>query len=164
MSEIDEESAPRRWVIGWREKVSLPELGIDKIDAKIDSGALTSALHAVDIEEFQQDGAPWVSFTVPSAKRADAHCRLPLVDNRLVKNTSGVWAPRFFIKTRMLLGDRAWSIEISLADREQMGFELILGRTAVRGHDLLIDPDHSRLAGRPRPKKKRSAAKRAVKQ
>ena len=142
----------KQWVIGWRERVSLPDLGIKRVAAKIDSGALTSALHAVDIEDFREDGKRWVSFTITSAKSAELRCKLPLADRRPVKNTSGVWAPRFFVETRLLMGDRYWPIEISLADREQMGFDLILGRTAVRGQNILIDPERSMLAGPPQHK------------
>ena len=154
---MTDEAAPadvQQWVIGWREKVSLPDLGIKRIAAKIDSGALTSALHAVDIEEFREDGKRWVAFTITSP---ELRCRLPLVDRRPVKNTSGVWDPRFFIETRLLMGDRSWPIEISLADREQMGFDLILGRTAIRGRNILIDPDRSALAGPPKQKKVRQS-------
>ena len=150
MSDDDKATIPRRRVIGWRERVSLPELGIQRISAKIDSGARTSALHAVDVEAFHQDGIEWVSFTVPSGDGTESRCSLPMADARPVKNTSGVWTSRFFIETRLILGDRSWPIEISLTDREQMGFDLILGRTAVRGHGLMIDPDRSMLAGPPK--------------
>jgi hypothetical protein len=159
---MTDEAAPadvQQWVIGWRERVSLPDLGIKRIAAKIDSGALTSALHAVDIEDFREDGKRWVTFTITSAKSAELRCRLPLVDRRPVKNTSGVWASRFFVETRLLMGDRSWPIEISLADREQMGFDLILGRTAIRDRNILIDPDRSMLAGPPKQKKVRQAPK-----
>lgn len=136
--------------IGWREQISLPDLGLLKINAKIDTGARTSALHAIDIEAMERDAVQWVSFRAPMTGSAvvQRH-KARVVDQRKIKNTSGRSELRFVIATTLVLGKRQWPIEISLADREQMGFDIILGRTAVRGRNLLVDPGRSYLAGEP---------------
>jgi len=134
-------------VIGWRETVALPDLGIDAAVAKIDTGARTSALHATRIRHFERDGAQWVRFHVPHAGLAEAiDCEAPLVDSREIKNTSGVPEERLVIATRLTLGGRSWNIDVSLADRAAMSMPLILGRTAIRRHRILVNPGRSFLA------------------
>ena len=133
-------------VIGWREQVGLPDLGIDQIEAKIDTGARTSALHAEDVETFEHEGHLWARFHVPHKDRLHgADCTARLVDSRHVKNTSGESAERLVIETVLVLGRRHWHIEISLADRTKMTMPLILGRTALRRHRVLVDPGRSHL-------------------
>ena len=136
--------------IGWRENVSLPELGIPSIRAKIDTGARTSALHAIDIEPFERDGELWVEFhsVLPHSPRKN-RCAARVLDQREIKNTSGIAEMRYVITTTLLLGSRHWHIELSLADRGNMGFDLILGRTAIRRHAIVVDPGRSFLAGPP---------------
>ena len=137
-------------VIGWREQVSLPDLGLPLLDAKIDTGARTSALHATRIQRFERDGAPWVRFHIPHSSGVKAcNAEAPLVDKRAIKNTSGTPEKRLVIKTTLCLGLRRWRIEISLADRSNMSLPLILGRTAIRRHNLLVDAGRSWLAGEP---------------
>jgi hypothetical protein len=136
-------------VIGWRECVALPELGLHPIEAKIDTGARTSALHAEDVETFWQDGVHWVRFHVPHGGRSHAtDCTAPLVDKRHVKNTSGEPAERLVIETALVLNRRRWRIEVTLADRTNMTLPLILGRTALRRHRVLVDPGKSHLLRR----------------
>lgn len=136
--------------IGWREFVGLPRLQIAKIKAKIDTGARTSALHAVDLETFERDGVAWVSFTVPSLDhQAPTICSAPVVDRRAIKNTSGVAETRHIIQTTLVIGRRRWRIEVSLSDRTEMGFDLILGRSAIRTHNHVVNPSKSFLAGAP---------------
>ena len=137
-------------VIGWRERVGLPDLGVAEMKAKIDTGARTSALHAGDVSPFDRDGEQWVSFLpiiadAPTSRRIEAR----LVDQRGIKNTSGVVDERLVIITQMRLGARQWPIEVSLANRESMEFDLILGRTALRRRAILVDPGKSFLAGPP---------------
>lgn len=149
------------FVIGWRESVALPLLGIAHAMAKIDTGARTSAIHAERIRRFDRDGAPWVRFHVPHAGLPEAvDCEAPVIDARAIKNTSGIPEDRIVIETQVRLGDRLWRIEVSLADREAMTFPLILGRTAIRGHNILVHPGRSELAGPPRrkPRKPRKTA------
>ncbi|MGC9457396.1 MAG: ATP-dependent zinc protease [Halothiobacillaceae bacterium] len=139
-----------RKTIGWRELVALPALGIPRIKAKIDTGARTTALHAESVTRFVRDGQPWLRFLVPPYHGPDCHpVEAPLIERRAIKNTSGVPQDRFVVHTTLVMGHRHWGIEVSLADRSQMGFDLIIGRTAIRTHRLLVDPGRSYLAGEP---------------
>ncbi|MFC3052928.1 ATP-dependent zinc protease family protein [Kordiimonas pumila] len=137
-------------VIGWREHIAFPDLNIPVIRAKIDTGARTSALHATHIKPVTINGAPWVEFCVPIGK-LKRQCCFPLCDVRAIKNTSGVPEERYVIETLLVMGKRRWHIEVSLADRENMGFDLILGRTSIRGRHIMVDPGKSFLVGPPVP-------------
>ncbi len=137
-------------VIGWREHIILPELGGAELDAKIDTGARTSALHAVDLTVENRDGEEWVSFHLPYLGEArSVRHSAKVFDRRKIRNTSGIAQARYVIKTTLVLGDRQWQIEVSLADREKLKHDIILGRTAVRHQGLLVDPERSYLAGTP---------------
>ncbi len=142
--------------IGWREWIDLPELGINNVRAKIDTGARTAALHAEDIEAFERDGEDWVRFALASTEPAGEWriCEAPVADVRAIKNTSGVPEERYIINTSMRLGGRRWRIDVSLANRAQMGFELILGRTSIRRRKLVVNPGRSFLAGAPKKSKR----------
>ncbi len=143
-------------VAGWREWVSLPELGVDMIKAKIDTGARTSALHAFRVEPFSRDGRPMVRFRVHPVQRhrhPDLLCEAPLLGERKVVSSNGQHEMRFVITTRLRIGVRSWPIEITLTDRDEMGFRMLLGRQAVTGH-FLVDPGSSFRLGRPRAKRK----------
>ncbi|MBD2577088.1 RimK/LysX family protein [Oscillatoria sp. FACHB-1406] len=122
-------------VIGWREFLSLPELGIDKIKAKIDTGARSSALHAFDIEHFERDGVPSVRFKVHPEQRngnVTAIAEAPLLDERHVRNSGGQTQMRPVIQTTIGLGERRWAIELTLTNRDAMGFRMLLGRQGIR--------------------------------
>lgn len=136
-----------RPTIGWRERVSLPELGIQRITAKTDTGAFSSSIHAFDIEPEQRDGETWVSFSVlPSRRDPDQviHCEARVSDQRRVKSSDGSVSQRFFIRTSMIIGEQTLNVEISLADRGTMGYRMLLGRTAIRGN-FIVDPAASYL-------------------
>ena len=136
--------------IGWREFVGLSDLGITALRAKIDTGARTSALHAVDLEVDERSGVPWAEFHVPlPGEPRWKRCATRIIDQRPIKNTSGVAESRYVVETTLVLGQRHWRIEVSLADREKMEFDLILGRTAIRGRRLLVNPGRSFLAEPP---------------
>ena len=138
--------------IGWREFVAMPELGISRFRAKIDTGARTSALHATNQRVFRNEGKEWIEFHVPvPGTPRTTRCSMPLAGVRRIKNTSGIAEERYIIKTKLVLGSRRWPIEVSLADRENMGFDLILGRTAIRGRKLLVNPGRSYLVELRRP-------------
>lgn len=131
-------------IIGWREIVGLPDLGILRAQAKIDTGARTSALHASRIRHFEKDGEPWVRFHVPHAGLDNAfNCEARLIDRREIKNTSGIAEERLIIETKLSLGGRRWTIEVSLADRGNMTMPIILGRTAIRRRRILVDAGRS---------------------
>lgn len=133
-------------VIGWREVVALPGLGLGQIAAKVDTGARTSALHAEQVEIFDRDGIMHARFFVPHAGiEKSVRCVAPIVDNRAIKNTSGNPEDRIVVRTLLVLGGRRWSIDLSLADRQAMAFPLILGRTAIRGRRILVHPGRSNL-------------------
>ena len=135
--------------VGWREWVRLTDLGVAAIKAKIDTGARTSALHAFAIEPFRRSGALWVRFEVHPLQRSSTvkiKCEAPAVDERSVRNSGGLVERRYIIETRLMLGDRAWPIELALANRDQMGFRMLLGRTALK-RGVLVEPNRSFLAG-----------------
>ena len=138
-------------VIGWREWLQLPDLGIECIKAKIDTGARTSALHAFDLERLEIEGRPWVKFLIHPLQRdveTTVEVSAPLVGERQVKSSTGEAAMRPVIRTRMVLGGRRWPIEITLVNRDVMGFRMLLGRRAIRRR-VLVDPARGFLAGEP---------------
>lgn len=128
-------------VIGWREKVSLPELAISTVKAKIDTGARSSALHAFDIEIFKKGEVDFVRFKVHPVQRSRKKviaAEAALLDMREVRNSGGKAESRPVISTLVSLGGKQWPIELTLTDRDQMGFRMLLGRQAVR-HRFLVD-------------------------
>jgi len=146
--------------IGWQELVDLPELGTSDIRAKIDTGARTAALHAEDIQVFERDNTEWVRFKLANTGNPDSwrKCETPVSDVREIKNTSGVPERRVIINTSLRLGGRRWRIDVSLANRAQMGFELILGRTSIRWRKLVVNPGRSFLAGAPKKKNRKGTS------
>ena len=133
-------------VVGWRERVDLPLLGLSNFKAKIDTGARTSALHATDIETFDRDGVPWVRFhTKFDDDSIDTDVECPIHERRNIKNTSGVPETRIVIRTKFRIGQRLWTIDLSLTERSDMKFRMIVGRTALRRHHILVDPRKSNL-------------------
>ena len=101
---------------GWREYLALPELGVDSIKAKVDTGALTSAIHATEIRFSTVDGKSWVDFTVPTSQFSDAlkvRCRAPLVGYRKVRNSGGVQDERAVIETKVSIGGQLRTIELT---------------------------------------------------
>ena len=137
-------------VIGWREWVSLPELGIDWIKAKIDTGARTSALHTFQLDVGHEHGAKVARFGVhPFQRDSDTitWCSASVVDERSVRDSGGHQEWRFVIETPVRMAQREWPIEITLTARDTMLFRMLLGRTAMRY--LRVDPLASFITGRP---------------
>jgi len=135
-------------VIGWREWVSLPDLGIPSIKAKIDTGARTSALHAFQIEPVIRRGTHKVRFFVhplQRTERPEIACMADVIDIRTVSDSSGNREKRFVINTPVRMGDSEWIIEVTLTDRKDMLFRMLLGRSGIRGHKV-VDPGRSFLA------------------
>lgn len=136
-------------MVGWREWLEFPDLGIPGIKAKVDTGARTSALHTHDFEIFEKDGNEWVKFHLhPLTHRGDLEmeCVSQVIDYREVKDSGGHVERRPFIRTKALLGGFSWFIQLSLTNRENMKFRMLLGRHALRGR-FLVDPRSSYLMG-----------------
>jgi hypothetical protein len=144
-------------VIGWRERVGLPQWGIESIKAKVDTGALSSSLHAFDLEAFTRDGADWVRFEIHPNQRSAAnsvHAEAPVLEYRSVRSSSGVASRRPVIVTPLELMGQLWSVQLTLANRDQMGFRMLLGRRTIRRR-FLVDAGRSYLAA-PSPKNPKS--------
>lgn len=149
-------------VIGWREWVDLTELRCGKIKVKVDTGARSSALHAFNVKEFEKDGETWVKFDVhpdqDSGKRTIS-TKAKVLEYRKVKNSGGKATMRPVIVTTISLMAEVWSVELTLANRDEMGFRMLLGRQAVRGR-FLVDAGESFYGGQPKRKKKAVAKQR----
>lgn len=130
-------------VIGLREWIALPDLGIDLILAKVDTGAKTSALHASDITAFERQGRTWVSFNAHIGSRKKQrlqHCEAELVEIRPVTSSNGQTQERMTIRTTLVMGDRSWPVEFTLTCRKAMRYRVLLGCTAMIDGDLVINP------------------------
>lgn len=139
-------------VIGWREWVALPALGIDVIKTKIDTGARTSALHTFALEVSGDKGMRVARFGVhPVQHDRDTvvWCQAPVIDERSVRDSGGHQEWRFVIETALRMGQRQWPVEITLTERDNMLFRMLVGRTAMTG--LCVDPSISFATGGPRP-------------
>lgn len=138
-------------ILGSEEWCSFPELGIPTIKARVDSGAKTSALHAINIAPFIKNDTNWVKFDINPIQnnlKTVIHCEAPLVDKRVVKSSSGFREQRYVIQTTLDIGDSNWTIEMTLTNRDSMGFRMLLGREAMSGR-VLVDPEKKYLLGQP---------------
>jgi len=133
----------KKQVIGRREWFSIPELGVDWVRGKIDSGARTSSLHATEIETFERHGEKWVRFRTID----DLVCKAPVIFKKRVKSSNGVPSTRYFIEvTAETLDDRKHDLLVSLTCRKQMKCPLLLGRRALR--EFLVDCSRSQVLGK----------------
>ncbi len=142
-------------VIGWREWVALPELKIDQIKCKVDTGAKTSALHAFFVEPFKKSGCEYVRFGMhPVQKNSDTEviCTSKVHDQREVTDSGGHREKRYVILTTIKLGQHNWQAEVTLTDRETMLFRMLLGRDAIK-NQFIVNPARSYLIGKKRKKK-----------
>ncbi len=139
-----------KMTIGWREWVAFPDIGVHRIKAKIDTGARTSAMHAWHIREFERDGATWVSFEVHPTQRNNREsltCAAPVVDRRNIKSSSGHNEIRYVVTVNIEIAGTTRNIELTLSNRDEMGFRLLLGRTTLRRH-YIVDPGRSYILGK----------------
>jgi hypothetical protein len=144
-------------VIGWREFVALPDLAVDRVKAKVDTGARTSALHAINIEYSTRHGATWVTFAVHPRQRDTkkiVDCAAPLIEERYVTDSGGKRTLRPVIVTTMVVGGQSRAVELTLIARDAMGFRMLIGRQALK--DLfLVDSGRSYVTGGRKKKKKK---------
>ena len=138
-------------LIGSEEWCSFPQLGIPAIKARVDSGAKTSALHAINIKIFEKNGAEWLKFDInpiQNNSKSIIHCEAQLVDQRIVKSSNGTREKRYVIRTDVELGNHNWQVEVTLTNRDSMGFRMLLGREAMVGR-LIVDPEKKFELGQP---------------
>ena len=135
------------FILGWEEWVTLPELGLAAIKAKVDTGARTSALHAFYVEPFGSARARKVRFGVhPLPRRNDIaiECIARVIDRREVRSSNGEIEERYVIETPIRIGERQWRIEVTLANRDMMSYRMLLGRQAIP-RDGFVKPSASFL-------------------
>ena len=135
-------------IVGWREWVALPELGIARVKAKMDTGARSSALHANSIEPYEHNGAPCVRFDVMGEAENVPWHEAPVADRRLVRSSNGETELRYVIRTALSIAGQTWPVDITLTNRERMDLPMLIGREALAGR-ALVDPQRSWLCGRP---------------
>ncbi len=136
--------------LGWREWVALPELNLPAFKVKVDTGARTSAIHAHDIERYTENGIKMVSFsTLPVQRNStiERRCSAPLVDIRDVTDSGGHRETRHVITTQLELADVSKAIEVTLTERRDMLFRMLLGRTSLMP-DFVVNPALSFTCGR----------------
>ncbi|PAV27299.1 ATP-dependent zinc protease [Tamilnaduibacter salinus] len=137
--------------LGWREWVGLPDLGIRRIKAKVDTGARTSCLHTFEMETYDRGGERRVRFRVHPEQydlETVIECDAKVLDERMVTDSGGHQEERLVIETTVLVSDHRWPIEMTLTNRDSMRFRMLLGRTALKGRGF-VHPEYSFLAGEP---------------
>ena len=142
-------------IVGSQEWCGFPELGVPAIKARVDSGAKTSSIHAFNIQPFKRHGESWVSFEVhplQGNRRTTMKCESMVIDRRIIKSSAGIKEKRYVISTPLSLGYRVWDIELTLANRDSMGYRMLLGRRAMVGR-MQVDPSRSLVHGRLKKKR-----------
>ena len=139
----------QKLVVGCEEWCGFNTLGVSAIKARVDSGAKTSSIHAINIQPFKRDNSPWVSFEVHPLQQnrtTTIRCEAAVVDKRQVKSSSGESEKRYVVRAPLTLGKQTWEVELTLANRDSMGYRMLLGREAMLDK-ILVDPSSSFLLG-----------------
>ena len=140
-------------IIGACEWVALPKLGIEKLRARIDTGAKSCALHASFIERFFEGERERVRFRLHTGHTKPDYwsmCEADLHGVRVVRSSSGFHQERITIRTDIIIGHNRWSVDITLTNRAKMRYRMLLGRSAMKDH-ALVYPARTFLQGKPRP-------------
>lgn len=138
----------KKLILGKEEWCSLPELGLPAVKVRVDSGAQTSSLHAFNIQAYMENGVKYVRFDIhpmQGDRNIVQSCKARVIDRRSIKNSSGSKEKRHVIQTPVMIGDTTWDIEITLTNRDSMGYRMLLGREAMSG--VLINPNASFCMG-----------------
>lgn len=131
--------------VGWRETVSLPKFKLRELRAKIDTGAKTSALHADKIEYLSVNGAPYVRFLFINDEGENVYVKAPLIEERSIRSSNGDKTIRPVVKTEIKMGNERFEIEVTLINRDMMGFKMLIGREALNGRFLINPAKHNML-------------------
>lgn len=138
-------------VIGWREWVTLPDLGGAVIRAKVDTGARTAALHAFGLEIFEKEEREYARFAIHPDHRSPGPAMIvetPVLGHRTVRNPGGRSEERPIIRTKLVMGGYRFTAEVNLTRRDMMGIPMLLGRQTLRRR-FVVDPGRSYLVGQP---------------
>ena len=146
--------------LGWKEYAALPELGIDRIHVKIDTGARTSAIHTLSNKLFSKGKQPWVRFILAPHQDDDdttIECEMPVKDQRTITSSNGHKSERIVIETKLIIGGVERQIELTLVCRRKMKFRMLLGRQAMQG--MIVKPKMSHLTTKksPPPKERKKS-------
>ncbi|MSW69353.1 MAG: hypothetical protein F2829_04800 [Actinobacteria bacterium] len=139
-------------VVGWREWVALPQADVDWVKAKIDTGARSSSIHAFGLEAYEQDGAEWVRFSIHPWQRSDedhVELSLPVLDRREVRSSNGLTEQRYAVAMDVRLAKRTITTVMTLSNRDEMGFRMLIGREALE-RGFLVDSALSYAGGKPK--------------
>ena len=146
------DETPEPLVVGWREWVGLPQAGLEWVKAKIDTGARSSAIHAFDLEAYEKDGTERVRFSVHPWQKSDedhVELALPVLDRREVRSSNGQVEQRYAVSLDVRLAGRTITTVMTLSNRDEMGFRMLIGREALE-RGFLVDSSRSYAGGRPR--------------
>ncbi len=144
-------SVRNHFAVGWREWVTFPDFGTTRVKAKIDTGARTSAIHAVNITTTASENGDIAHFELHPNQDDDVTtviCTAPIIDRRMITDSGGHSEKRLVVETAIQIGEHIWPIELTLTDRDSMGFRMLIGRHAIR-KKFVVFPGRSYLAGIP---------------
>lgn len=143
-------------IVGWREWITLPQLGIPGIKAKVDTGAKTSSLHAFELSTQEENGREIVVFKlhpVRKKKHIIIDCRAPIIDRRVVRDSGGHAEERIVISSRLVFGAFDLTTEFTLTSRDDMMFPLLLGRRTIAQGKMVVDVTKSYVHGKARTRR-----------